>query len=62
METIVVGTMFCIIAIIAAVCCIPPFLQAKKDNDKPTMFFSIFCFVLVIGLVIAMITKMVGVS
>lgn len=62
METIVAGTLLCIVMIVAAVCCMPPFLQAKEYNDKPAMFFSIFCFLLMIGLIIAMITKMVGAS
>ena len=62
METIVAGTLFCIVMIVAAVCCIPPFLQAKEYNNKPAMFFSIFCFGFMIGLIIAMIAKMIGVS
>jgi hypothetical protein len=62
METIIVGIIFCVIMTVAAVCCIPPFLQAKEYNDKVTMFISIFCFVLMIGLIIGMISKMVGMN
>jgi hypothetical protein len=62
METIVAGILFCVVMTVAAVCCIPPFLQAKEYNDKPSMFFSIFCFGLMIGLIIGMISKMVGMS
>ena len=58
METIVCGVIFIIVMIVAALCCVPPFLQAKEYNDKPTMFFSIFCFLLMVGLIIIMIYKM----
>ena len=62
METIICGVMFIVIMTVAAICCIPPFLQAKEYNDKPTMFFSIFCFGLMIGLIIGMISKMIGMN
>lgn len=62
METIIVGIIFCVVMAVTAVCCIPPFLQAKEYNDKPTMFFSIFCFGLMVGLIIGMIFKMIGMS
>jgi hypothetical protein len=58
METIICGIIFCIVMGVSAVCCIPPFLQAKEYNHKPTMFFSIFCFLLMVGLIVLMICKM----
>lgn len=62
METIVAGILFCVVIAIAAASCIPPFLQAKEYNDKLTMFLSIFCFGLMIGLIVGMISKMVGMN
>jgi hypothetical protein len=61
METIICGIMFCVVMLVAAICCIPPFLQAKEYKHKPTMFFSIFCFLLMVGLIVLMICKMCGV-
>ena len=61
METIICGILFCIVMTISAICCIPPFIQAKEYGHKPTMFFSVFCFLLMVGLIILMICKMCGV-
>jgi hypothetical protein len=61
METNICGGVFCIIMTICAISCIPPYLQAKENNDKLTMFFSIFSLLLMVGLIVLMICKMYGV-
>jgi hypothetical protein len=62
METNICGIVFCIIMALCAICCIPPFLQAKEYNNKLSMFFSVFSFLLMVGLIVLMICKMYGVA
>lgn len=48
------GILFIIVGLIAAIACVPPFIQSKQENYKPGQWFSIACFSICIYIVVKM--------
>lgn len=53
-ANIIVGIIFMIVSLIAAIACIPPYIQSKQENYKPGQWFAIACFSICIYIVIKM--------
>lgn len=53
-ANIIGGIIFMIAGLLAAIACIPPFIESKRENYKPGQWFSIACFLICIYIMVDM--------
>ena len=59
MEYIAAYLTMIMVAFIATICCIPPFIQSYKENNKACAWFSIACFSVSLYITIKLIIAMI---